>query len=197
MLTHRKNKTTQWICGHFQGGSRNWAAGGGDSTPQVGFLQDTSGNTDAIPIPGRDGIVSAHIICYLCRQPGHYASVCPKSTTQFQGIQMQMNFSQRVAFLDNNEWGKFSDDDEGYDPGCQEIQHFMGPDTILINSGSTFNSFNSESLLSDVTSCDGMRAYSNGGSLDYHAIGSVNKFPTISAYFNPHSLANILSLANE
>ena len=138
--------------------------------------------------------MSAHITCYLCRQPGHYASVCPKATTQFQ--EMQMNFSQRAAFLDSDEWGEFSDDDGDYDPICQEIQHLMGSEALLIDSRSTFNSFNSESLLSDITSCDGMRAYSNGGSLDYHEIGSVKKFPAISAYFNPHSLANILSLAN-
>ena len=74
-----------------------------------------------------------------------------------------MNFSQRAAFLDSNEWGEFSDDDGDYDPICQEIQHLMGSEALLIDSRSTFNSFNSESLLSDITSCDGMRAYSNGG----------------------------------
>ena len=100
---------------------------------------------------------------------------------------MGMNFSQRAVFLDSDEWGEYSGDDKDYEPLHHgDFQHMMGPSSILIHSRSTFNAFNSESLLSDVVPCDGMRAYStNGGSLDYYAMGSItNKFPAICAYFN-------------
>ena len=107
---------------------------------------------------------------------------------------MEMNFSQQAVFLDADEWGEFNDDDDDYDQVLRIIQHTMGPSSILIDSRSTFNSFNSESLLTNIVSCDGICAYSNAESLlDYHTIGPVNNFPSISAYFNPHSLANILS----
>ena len=78
----------------------------------------------------------------------------------------------------------------------QDIHNMMDPLSIPIDSGSTFNSFNLESLLMNMVPCDGMCAYSNGGSLDYHKIGSGNKFPANSAYFNPDLLANILSLSS-
>ena len=122
--------------------------------------------------------------------------VFPKATPQFQGMQMEINFSQQTAFLDEQEWDEYSDDDDDYEPVAQDIQNMMGP-SILVDSRSTFNSFNLESLLTNIAPCDGMRAYHCNGCSIYHKIGSVNKLPTISAYFsNPNSLANILSLSS-
>lgn len=88
---------------------------------------------------------------------GYYASVCPEASTEFQG--MQMNFSQRAAFLDEQEWGEFSDDDDDYEPVVHDIQDMMGASTILIDAGSTFNSFNLPSPLTNIKACDSMRAY--------------------------------------
>ena len=127
---------------------------------KVGFLQGSGGAGNVAPTPGRDGVLSPHITCFRYQKMGHYASVCPEASTQFQG--MQMNFSQRATFLDEHqEWGTFSDDDDDYEPVVHNIQDMMGASTILIDSGSTFNSFNSPSLLTtNIEPCDSMRAYS-------------------------------------
>ena len=185
MLTHWNPTTSN--SGNNSGNNRN---GRSRRSPHVGFIQGTGSNSNQAPTPGSDGSLSPHITCFKCNRTGHYASVCPEADTQFQG--MQLSFTQRTAFLEEQEW--HDDDDDGYDDE-HEIGSFTDASTILIDSGSTFNSFNSASLLSDIAPCDGMRAYSNGGSLDYHHMGTVNLFPAIEAYYNAESLANILSLS--
>ena len=114
MLTHWKNSIGNQSSRFFGNSQhRNGRAS------QVGFSQGsgTAMSTETMtPTPGQDGILSPHITCFRCRQPGHYASVCPKAATQFQGMQMEMNFSQRSAFLDKQEWDEYSDDDDNYEP---------------------------------------------------------------------------------
>ena len=66
---------------------------------------------------------------------------------------------------------------------------------IIIDTGSTFNSFFNRQLLANIQVCNGIRVYSNGGSMDYSVNGSVNILPAVKAYYNKDSLANILSMA--
>ena len=44
--------------------------------------------------------------------------------------------------------------------------------------------------------CAGIRAYSNGGSLDYTRKGNVKVLPKIKAYVNGNSLANIVGFCD-
>lgn len=44
--------------------------------------------------------------------------------------------------------------------------------------------------------CDGIWAYSNGGSLDYKRKGNVKALPKLEAYVNSNSLANILGMSD-
>ena len=124
-------------------------------------------------LPGTDGILTTHITCYNRNKMGHYASQCPSAN--FQGMQcIGCDFNQSEA---------------------TQLQDILGNNSILIDSGSTFNLFNDETLLFDIDACDPMRAYSNGGHMDYEEQGPVCMFPAVMAYFNAHSLANILALS--
>ena len=64
---------------------------------------------------------------------------------------------------------------------------------MIIDTGSIFNSFCNRRLLSGLQRCQGIRAISNGGAIEYNHHGPTNILPAINAYFNVASLANILS----
>ena len=171
MLTHWKGNTNA-------GNRRN---DNHDRTPNLGFHQRNGGSSMSTAssttlVPGTDGTTTEHITCFNCGDPGHYASVCPKPRVAFQGMQLELctpcSFNQDV------------------------IKNFLPQNWVLIDSGSSFNSFNDSSLLSDIGSCDEMRAYSNGGHLDYEENGTVTFLPEIDAYYNKNSLANILALSS-
>jgi hypothetical protein len=71
----------------------------------------------------------------------------------------------------------------------------ISPDWILLDSGSTVSSIKNKTLLSDLRASEEvMRVFTNGGSQDYSEIGTLKLFP-FNVYYNPRSLANILSLA--
>ena len=64
---------------------------------------------------------------------------------------------------------------------------------IIIDTGSTLNFFCNRRLLSGLRRCNGIRAISNGGDIEYNHKGPTTIFPAINAYFNASSLANTLS----
>jgi hypothetical protein len=157
----------------------------GSSHTQLSFLQRTNTplvcpeiennkNADGT-VRGTDGVTFAHITCTNCNWKGHYAPKCPaprQSTYHFGFIQF-------------------------YDFNFNQEQHLGGlpSSTIILDTGSTFNSFFNRQLLANVQVCEGIRAYSNGGYMDYEEGGVVSVLPALNAYYNPDSLANILSLS--
>lgn len=168
-LTHWKGEDT---------GGRPPRRGG--ERPNVQFHQRPSGEaTPGEPVPGTNGILSAHIKCFKCDTLGHYSTVCPNPRvgTGYQGFQYV--FAQTV---EGNAEGALAD--------------VLNNNWILIDSGSTFNSFMNPGLLGTVTDCDEMRAYSNGGHLDYNKDATVQLLPALRAYHNTNSLANILALSS-
>jgi len=125
-------------------------------------------------VRGSDGETHPHITCHNCRWKGHYATRCPaqrQSEFHFGFTQSHFIFNQT------------------YHIGG------MSNSTMILDTGSTFNSFFNRRLLGNIQTCDGIRAYSNGGHLDYFEDGIVTTLPALSAYYNPDSLANILSLS--
>ena len=145
-------------------------------------------------IPGIDGIVHDGITCYGCRQMGHYASACPtvnpadsnsKPNADTRAIQMLQVTSvtkppasrSEVTFLQSND--RFN----------------MIPSSwILLDSQSTVSVFNNSSLLHDIKhSADNLLVYTNGGTQTSSLQGTSDIFGKV--WYNPESLANIVSMA--
>ena len=108
----------------------------------VSFYQQRNNNQQrntGQTLAGSDGVTHTHVTCYACGARGHYAPQCPDvSIPNLQGMQ-DLSFSQEIrnrAILKS--W-------------------------ILLDKGSTFNSFCNRLLLANICACDVVRANSNGG----------------------------------
>ena len=103
-------------------------------------------------------------------QQGHYAANCPQGD---KGVSFQVSngvsLTQRDVYIPQT-W-------------------------ILLDTCSTISCCNSIELFSSIQECDHhVKVYTNGGSKTYNKIGNL-KFLPLRAYYNPFSLANILSFA--
>jgi hypothetical protein len=165
------------------------------------FLQN------AVPVPGTDGTTHDRVKCYNCSSFGHYASSCPQTPPEQQGVQMlQVTPEEHQA----DEYS--ADEDEPYvsaftflnvqhGPSNDFIFHQRDtrsniiPDTwILLDSQSTVSVFKNRLLLSNIrTSRTTLRVHTNGGTQLSRKIGTVNNFGDV--WYNEDSLANILSMA--
>jgi hypothetical protein len=71
---------------------------------------------------------------------------------------------------------------------------FIPPSWLLLDSQSTVSVFNNSALLSNICrSSSPLTVYTNGGNQQSHYIGDNATFRTV--WYNPESLANILSMA--
>ncbi len=137
-------------------------------------------SADQTPVAGTNGFVynDTRIWCYTCGRTGHKSPFCPSADAQpdtgFQG--MQVCFAQLPA-------------------ASQAVGQFVHSNWLLLDSGSTFCSANTLSCLTHVSPCAPMRSYTNGGSLVYTSAGPLKLLPNIEVYYNPSSLANIVSLS--
>ena len=82
-----------------------------------------------------------------------------------------------------------------YQQGADDTEEFTQATWILIDTGSTFNSVCNEDLPHDVVPCAPMRSLSKGGSLMYNKSGHLSLLPYLEVYYNPDSIANLLSMA--
>ena len=121
-------------------------------------------------VPGRDGTLHAAIECYRCHQQGHYSTQCPSVV---EGAQFA-------------EWDTASTPSP-LPAGC-----------ILLDSDSSHSIFRDPHLLSNIRPAPTpLSLAANGGSTFTDREGTLSMFPTpLTVYFNPYSLANILSLAH-
>ena len=133
------------------------------------------GNT---PIAGTNGQCYPATECYNCRNTGHIATYCPhpRNSSHFQAL-------QHVASL-----AQATDDDA----------NSAVPNTwILLDSASTISSMCNRNLIEnirDVPENDQVRAWTNGGHLDFSQKCDLKTF-RFEAYFNKNGITNILSLA--
>jgi len=180
-----------YLLTHYKSGAGHRRTNGGNSTNQnnqnnqfsfhqgQGFqgepivCQEITENKDADGIvKGTDGQARSHVQCYNCGWHGHYLTKCPAPRQNRGGMYHFYCFTFNQVHLGG-----------------------LPLTVIILDTGSTFNSFFNRQLLENIQVCNGIRAYSNGGSMDYSVNGSVQILPALKAYYNEDSLANILSMA--
>jgi hypothetical protein len=175
-----------YLLTHYKGTqlSRRNDNGDVDQRSQYSFIQGlgfqgepilcqeiTDNKNDDGTVKGTDGQTRAHVQCHNCGWKGHYAPKCPAPRQERGGMYIFLHSSFNQTHLGG-----------------------LSITTIIIDTGSTFNSFFNRRLLENIQVCSGIRAYSNGGSMDYHENGCVSILPALTAYHNGNSLANILSM---
>ena len=141
-------------------------------------------------VPGTNGISHPGITCFDCQKVGHYSNECPTPSTPGQ---------QHVQFNDRG-----TDTIEPTDHSIASNFSFLEsnkPETIpssgiLIDSLSTADVFKNPAFLTDIRACYGrpLKLYTNGGSMLSTQQGYLKGFGLV--WYNPKSLANILSLAS-
>ena len=149
-------------------------------------------------IPGTDGVVHADVQCYRCQQRGHYASQCPTQTeqeTSGNGRNVQL---VQIAESNNTE----VEDPVSYElsftqiakPVPDETSNFINNYWLLLDSQSSISVYNNPDYMTNVQkSYLPVKAHTNGGSQESYKFGDSKYFGSV--WFNPESLANILSLA--
>jgi hypothetical protein len=133
--------------------------------------------SSSILVPGTNGLTHDNIQCWTCQQHGHYAGNCPAGETTSGTTLTQYAFmlAQSAA-------------------PAPEHEHVIDPDWILLDSQSTMSVFRNAGMLRNIRNSGRMlRALTNGGHQDSTMVGD---FPNLGeVWFNKHSIANILSLA--
>ena len=146
------------------------------STMATAPTSDSSGVTFAqrstAGVPGTNGILHDGITCFRCNGVGHYSCDCPVD---------QEAASSATTLLHHGL--VFAHDDTGIDPSW-----------ILLDSQSTISVFNNPDMIKNIRpSQRPLRAVTNGGFQDSTLVGD---FPNLGeVWFNPASIANILSLS--
>lgn len=143
--------------------------------PPVGLTFAQTGS----PIAGTDGVSHPEITCYACQHQGHYSNSCP-TPTAVQLFQTEATVTETDAASDFT---------------FAQLQHALIPKHwVLLDSQSTVSVFNNPSMLRNIRRAPTpLKVYTNGGCQESHLIGDIRNFGTV--WFNPDSLANILSLA--
>ena len=130
-----------------------------------------------VAIPGTNGRTFADVRCYQCQSFGHYAQDCPTRTPPPSSSAMSGTTLLQHALM------------------LAQHSHRIDPAWILLDSQSTISVFNNPAMIQNIRdSGRTLRAITNGGYQDSSQIGD---FPNLGeVWFNPSSIANILSLAD-
>jgi len=153
-------------------------------------------------VAGADGMTYPGIDCYKCHGKGHYSPQCP---VKGAGAVQLAQVCDSGAGEDTG--GESADGDDGNDavtPGelgfsFANVERFGGgfaiPRTwILLDSQSTVSVFNNRGFLTNIhDSHQPLTVYTNGGSQVSTQKGHIENFGEV--WYNPASIANILSLA--
>jgi Zinc knuckle len=136
-------------------------------------------------VPSTDGKLHPEVRCYKCDKSGHYATQCP-SNSSVQLLQFNEEGSSTIGNTPNLNFTFFQKIDM---PLSIIPDHW-----VLLDSQSTVSVFKNKLFLTNIRESDtAMTVYTNGGTQVLSLIGDVKNFGTV--WYNPDSLANILSLA--
>jgi hypothetical protein len=135
-------------------------------------------------VPGTDGILHPDITCFACQLQGHYSPACPTAT----GIQ-HLQINETIPDMSNNA------PEYHFTFTQKQAKPASIPNTwILLDSQSTVSVFNNSQFLHNIrASTHSLKVSTNGGTQVSTQIGDIMNFGTV--WYNPSSLANILSLA--
>lgn len=145
-------------------------------------------------VPGRNGKIVDHIQCHKCKSVGHYANQCPNATDG-DGVSTGGTDSQVSTHIVLHQSHLTSDGRPLNHIQLATSSGTLDPALILLDSQSTVHVFNNTELLTNVRSHpEGktLRVFTNGGYMDSTMVGC---FGNINVWYNPKSIANILSLA--
>jgi hypothetical protein len=153
-------------------------ATGTDSVSELGM-------TFAQVVAGSNGVTHRDITCFRCEASGHYANLCPTNPNG-TGVQLLQNTPPSPPSTDHFAFADFSFAHTSPGPI---------PNTwVLLDSESTVSVFNNATLLRNIRlSPTSVTVHTNGGTQMSSYIGDIPNFGPV--WYNPQSLANILSLA--
>jgi hypothetical protein len=140
-----------------------------------------------IPVAGTDGVTHAKIKCFTCNHKGHYSGFCP--TDDKTNVQLLQATSGTDTIDDVKR--KVAETSFIF----AQLPHTLIPKHwVLLDSQSTVSVFNNPVMLKNLRkSSTPLKVFTNGGCQISHLIGDIPNFGTV--WYNPNSLANILSLA--
>ena len=162
---------------------------------------------------GTDGHTYRSITCHKCKKKGHYAPKCP-------GIEEEnKDTNEANVTLLNLEESSF-DEEEGSDMVFMTVhqeevaervdavtnefgitllngEKAINPQWVLLDTCSTVSLFSNEKLVTNIRPCNkgnGLITQSIGGSMRTKLVADLPNFGEV--WFNPQSMANILSFAH-
>ena len=174
----------------------------------VGFLQNsTTGSDKSSLVPGVDGITHKDIQCWTCKGTGHYSNKCPNKGSVNLLQTAPANHDGFSGHLDHQGNPDVSDTESiafGFlQVSFSQLKHDWTDDVqnisknwVLLDSQSNCDIFCNKNLLTNIRQekGPGLTLQTNGGTLKSDLVGDVKGYGKV--WYNPASLANILSLAN-
>jgi len=135
-----------------------------------------------MPVASMDGTTHPNIQCFTCKNKGHYANMCPKD----EEVQLF-----QAAEEDGSTGGQETD----FTFTSVGARKMAIPKTwVLLDSPSTVSVFCNAKLLTNIRPCTILLiVLTNGGCQVSKQVGKICNLGTV--WYNPQSLANILSLA--